>query len=562
MADHWRGSDAQGREVNLPTEVTEVELQVVLQEKEIDYLKNSMGTEMNVLVYGEYVDGPNDSYVVSYLIPRKNIDAELNNSAKSDVPTSPGFMTINHRTRYVNFSTSGEVEPLVIKRDYNGLAENTIEVVEEFRLLFQLFYDNKTGCYKDLKSNTNIVIIQQGKVFINQRYLRLYLAAKKKILVVFKDNRIFFQEDELYKEITDKKLIAQEEIGEDFRYKLTIGKYPGEQKYFSLLYEKKIILPLPLKGSGIGPYEKKKIYARFKIGWDKNCKDIEYSCDPKLLRDYFGHNESAPHYMTPVFFRKEVLNKYCKDDRYEVQDGMLRFGTLWSIYIDNIRNDEYVSVYLGDLGTYLPDYEEQQYWYSFNVVCDAKLSDVKYKRDFLAQATDPTDYLNRFKNKYRYIKKLTQIDWGWSLYKELSEEDEYVFRGLYIPSDTSQNELDNATLLLNKLMNDVINDTEIKKVIRNIDPTIDFENIKGTINLLEKLFELKGLTDYKDEIKRIRNIQDLRSSGSCHPKGKNYKKVRKNSDQDEYHNSDAYRLLLKEAHEFLCYVEKNIDYLK
>lgn len=539
-----------------------MELQDVLQEEEIGYLKNSMGTEMNILVYGKYVDGPNDSYVVSYLIPRKNIDAELNNAAKTDVPTSPGFMTTNHRTRYVNFSTSGDVEPLVVKRDYDGLADSTVEIVEEFRLLFQLFYDNKTGCYKDLKSNTNIIIIQQDKVFINQRYLRLYLAAKKKVLVVFKDNRILFQEDELYKEITEKKLINQEEIGDNYRYKLTISKYPGEQKYFSLLYEKKIVLPLPLKGSGIGPYEKKKLYAKFKIGWDKNCKDIEYSCDPKLLRDYFGHNEGAPLYMTPVFFRKEVLNKYCKDDRYVVQDGILRFGTLWSIHIDNIRNDEYVSVYLGDLGTYLPDYEEQQYWYSFNVVCDAKLSDVKYKRDFLAQATDPTDCLNRFKNKYRYIKKLTQIEWGWSLYKELSEEDEYVFRGLYIPSDTSQNELDNATLLLNKLMNDVINDTEIKKVIRNIDPTIDFENIKGTINLLEKLFELKGLTDYKDEIKHIRNIQDLRSSGSCHPKGKNYKKVRKNSNQDEYHNSDAFRLLLKEAHDFLYYVENNINQLK
>lgn len=545
-------------------EVMEVDLQDVLQEKEIDYLKTSMGTEVDILVYGSFVDGANDSYVRSYLIPRKNIGSELQNPAKADIPYYPMFITKNNRTKYVSSSLSGDVEPIVIIRDFNGLADSTVEIVEEFRYLFQLFYDSKTDCYKDLKSNTKVVVVQQGRVFINQKYLRIYLAVKKKVLVIFKDNRIFFKEDELYKEITEMKLSDQEEIGENYRYKLTIGNYPGEKDYFSMLYEKKIILPLPIKESGIGPYEKNKKYAKFKIGWDKNCKEIEYSCDPKLLKDYFGHNEGAPHYMTLVFFRKEVLNKYCKDDRYEVQDGILRFGTLWSMYIDNVRNDEYVSVYLGDLGTYLPDYEEQQYWYSFNVVCDAKLSEVKYKRDFMAQATDPTDCLNKFKNKYRYIKKLTQIEWGWSLYKELSKEDEYVFRGLYIPSDTSQNELDNATLLLNKLMNDVINDTEIKRIIRNIDPTIDFENahMKGSINLLEKFFELKGLTDYKDEIKRIRTIQDLRSAGSCHPKGKNYKAARKKSDQDEYHNSDAFRLLLKEAHEFLCYVEKNIDYLK
>ena len=34
-------------------------------------------------------------------------------------------------------------EPLVIKREYNGVATDSIEIVEEFRLLFNLYFNSQ-----------------------------------------------------------------------------------------------------------------------------------------------------------------------------------------------------------------------------------------------------------------------------------------------------------------------------------------------------------------------------------------------------------------------------------
>lgn len=541
-----------------------MELDDILQKKEIAYLKNEMGTEIYIQIYGNNRE-PNDSeYIKSYLIPKSSIEKELKKNDASYVSYCPGFVTSNKRTYYKRFSTFDDIEPLVIERDFQGLAINTIEIIEEFRLFFNLYFDKKTDIYKCLNNNVDVVFLKPDGVWINQKFLRLYLGAKNNVLVLFKDRRVLFSEDDLFQKAEQQKLLNQEDVGRDYRYSLTICDclpFGGDPRYCSMLYEKKIIMPLSLKNSGICSYNAAKKYATFKIGWDKDCNDIEVSCNPNKLNNFFEKNNNAYDYLTPVFFRKEVLDKYRKDDRYEIKDGLLSFGTIWSMYIDNDRDDEYISAYLGDLGTYLPDYQEQQYWASYNVVCGRTLSKVKYQRDFLAKFTNATDYLNVFKNKYLEIKNLTKKQWGWSLYLDLSQEDEYVFRDLYIPSDTSQSELDNATLLLNKLMNDVINDAQLKKIISTLDATVDLDKLKGTINHLAKFFELKRLVNYEEEIKKLRFIQDLRSSGSCHPKGKNYVQARKKANQTEFNNGDAFRQLLKLAYEFLCYVENNVTQL-
>lgn len=541
-----------------------MELDVILQKQEIEYLKNVMGTEIYIQIYGNNRESNDSLYIKSYLVPQSSIEKELKQNDVSHVSYNPGFVTSNKGTYYKRFSTFEDIEPLVIERDFQGLADNTIEIVEEFRLFFNLYLDKKTEAYKDLNNNVDVVFLKSDGLWINQKYLRLYLGAKNMVLVLFKDRRVLFSEVDLFNKAEQQKLLNQEYVGCDYRYSLTICDclpFGGDPRYCSMLFEKKVIMPLPLNNSGIWPYKVAKKYATFKIGWDKNCNDIEVSCNPDALNNFFEKNNNAYDYLTPVFFRKEVLDKYRKDDRYEIKDGLLSFGTIWSMYIDNVRDDEYISVYLGDLGTYLPDYQEQQYWASYNVVCGKTLSKVKYQRDFLAQFTNATDCLNVFKHKYLEIKELTKKEWGWSLYLDLSQEDEYVFKDLYIPSDTSQSELDNATLLLNKLMNDVINDAELKKIISKLDATIDFDKLKGSINHLAKFFELKGLVDYEEEIKKIRCIQDLRSSGSCHPKGKNYMQARKKANQIEFNNGDAFRQLLKSAYEFLCYVETNVAQL-
>ena len=44
-------------------------------------------------------------------------------------------------------------EPFVIERDYNGMAPTSIEIVEEFRLLFNLYYNSQKNEYIDVEKN-------------------------------------------------------------------------------------------------------------------------------------------------------------------------------------------------------------------------------------------------------------------------------------------------------------------------------------------------------------------------------------------------------------------------
>ncbi len=58
-----------------------------------------------------------------------------------------------------------------------------------------------------------------------------------------------------------------------------------------------------------------------------------------------------PTYLTPIYFSKDVLAKYyLKPELYEVNDGYIRCQWVWKLDVDNLNKD-YVSVYLGDLGT-------------------------------------------------------------------------------------------------------------------------------------------------------------------------------------------------------------------
>lgn len=160
------------------------------------------------------------------------------------------------------------------------------------------------------------------------------------------------------------------------------------------------------------------------------------------MSNYFGANPHAPHYLTPVFFDSAVLNKYySKPEVYKIEDGIISCGTLWSLYIDN-QHAEYVSAYLGDLGRDLPSEQEQYYWRSFNKAIPGKLSEVKFKRDFLAQVTNSTSMDFVFKNTYVKVNKTFEDEIGWKLFLDLDEQDLYNFEGLRIPVNNSIFEMD------------------------------------------------------------------------------------------------------------------------
>lgn len=120
-------------------------------------------------------------------------------------------------------------------------------------------------------------------------------------------------------------------VDENINYDMHIGGYniTGKTNRFSKLNGKKVIEGINLQECGYWPYDKKIKYEKFIIGSNENGEEIEFECNPEILNDYYDKNQNAPQYLTPVFFTKDVLNKYySKPEIYSIEDGILRCGGL------------------------------------------------------------------------------------------------------------------------------------------------------------------------------------------------------------------------------------------
>lgn len=531
----------------------------VLQSEMIDYIVSEFGNKLMITVSNKVIEGVNDILVGSYIIPVRSIETELRNIGKSSECLVPGCSRIGDQCVYKRVNNELGYEPFVIERDYCGLRDNHLEISEEFRLLFNLYFDKNSNGLINLETDDKVVIFENNKVRVNLKYLRTYLALKKMALCVFFDNRVDFNDASLYEVLISSTEINRGiKIGENYSYSLCISDYGvviDEKRYFSHLMAKKIILPLDsLQQCGVWPYEKNKEFIEFKIGSDSSGRDICFSCDPDRLSNNFSLNENAPHYLTPVFFKRSVLDKYYNDDRYLVEDGIVRCGNIWALYIDN-QDREYISAYLGDLGRDLPSKEEQCHWFSYNIVCDGKISNVKFKRDMLAQATEPTSIVFKFQNKYKEIVDKTNNEIGWSIFLELNKDDEYNLTSLRIPSSYSVNEFDFLVLSLTKVIIDSINEAKLKALINQLPQK------NGGINLLETFFKEKKVAGYEKHIGFLRNLQELRSSSVGHRKGSNYEKIASKFNINKNYNI-VFENILNSSYEFLLFLENNIEVLK
>lgn len=259
---------------------------------------------------------------------------------------------------------------------------------------------------------------------------------------------------------------------------------------------------------------------------------------------------NAPDYLCPVYFDKDVLDKYRKrSDIYFIEDGMLRCGSKWGLPIDNHHKD-YVLVYLGDLGRDLPDVEEQRYWRGFNRPIEKKISRVKYERDFEANFAEATVQPYVFINAYNKLNSIWESKFSWSLFKELRNGDEYNFTSLHIPDGKSQSEFDSLVLSLNKVICDSLNEREIRKAITSKD------SIVGSITMFERWLRESGKAGFEEHIKVLRNLQELRSSGTGHCKGENYKKICRKLSIEYGKFDDAFIALLDQVTGMLKYLEK------
>lgn len=280
------------------------------------------------------------------------------------------------------------IERLVLVREYHGAAEAELELDQQFRLFHNLRYVRETDTYVKMNDDgTHTVAVR----FVGRRMeartalLKQYIAARQVDLLLFIDSFV-------HSEDAPDSTETQRFRGEFYNGRLDCfeSRAGSSGPYGSRYTATKVIPPGPVETCGIWPFgEADKHFPEFIIGEDEHGRPVMFTCDPDQLANHFGKNPDAPHYLTPVHFRRDVLAKYYDHpELYSVEDGYLRCAGLWGLQIDNDHVDRVV-VFLGDLGRDLP-VAERDHWRGHMVMPDAPISDTNLRRSLLAQPTDPT----------------------------------------------------------------------------------------------------------------------------------------------------------------------------
>ena len=446
------------------------------------------------------------------------------------------------------------VEPLVVERYFHGMRPDYVELSEEFRLFHRLYHDRKLDHFVKIDDDGNetlVATIEPNRVQVRLKEIRQFLAIKEMHLAIQFDCR----------EHSTHTLeeLGLKEGGDDHRsgllcWGLHYGSFQGmggEHQCFSRLLGKRLISPLPKEKSGFWGFaaEEPKRHEDFIIGVDANGDEITHTSDPDALANYFGANPGAPHYLTPVHFRKTVLDKYYQQPaKYTVGDSVLWCGSLWCMYIDNHHEDRVVA-WLGDLGRDLP-HAEQLHWRSHNIPPSGAVSETFFRRQILAQFTDSKRPEHVFAVRYDELIQTSEQCLGWRLLLALGPEDHHYVQCIRIPATDEQKDFDDLVLALTKILIDSLNE----KALGALVPTQDRGSLKGSVARLEAALGARKVEGYENHIAFLRRLQSLRSAGSAHRKGSNYRKIADDFGVDTQNLRGVFRGILEQAIAMLEYL--------
>ncbi|MBQ3418990.1 MAG: hypothetical protein IJH31_02510 [Erysipelotrichaceae bacterium] len=525
---------------------------ILLQTKNIEYIKGTLGKEQWIQVSGHRnMNGANADFwcgLVS-LSHADNVYNDVSWDISANTQGIPGFEGNSNGYQYKTNLLRDGFESILYYREFYGAAKDYIEISQEFILLNNLRYDERSKSYWAMydsgETEEAVKYIDDTTIQIKKKFLRNYATAKQMAILLFFDIRTE-SDDEIIDHRLDNFNFTYKDNG--IFYGLWGGKEDSHKKRtYSVLMGKKVIMPSPIEECGYWPYEKEEKYEDYIIGIDDNGNEIFSTCDPDKLNNYFDSNPGAQMYLTPVFFKREVLQKYInKPELYEIKDGYLNCQSLWGIGIDNHHKD-YIVAYLGDLGEKLPE-SERGYWKSFNIVGEGGLSETSFLRDFCNMFAESNMEDHKFQYAYSYLIKKWNEKYKWDLFLPLSAEDRYNLTQIRIPIGDSQPEFDQLVLSLVKVLIDSLNEKKLKV-------TEDIKNDDGSINKLEKWLQSKEVIGYEKHIEFLRDIQSLRSSGTGHRKGKEYNKISNKFDLPNKSKIDVFEEILKKANEFLDYMK-------
>ncbi len=421
--------------------------------------------------------------------------------------------------------------PFTIHREFHGYIPNTFEITQDFILYHEAFYVPEKNEYHRITDDGDIQPLiriirdkENQTISIETHHLRDYLAAKKCYLVRYHDHRRFATDD-VGSYINGK--FASYQRGDErskFEFWLRTDIPFREYKSSSRLLGKDVVIPYsePDK-QHTNPFSKDR-YGTFIIGRDDQGNELEATCNEDELSNYFTNRET-PHFLTAVYFSREVLGKYYQEPRrYSLSQSYLKCLSLWSIPFDT-TSEGLIQVWLGDLGR-IP-YREQLHWRQFNVTPKGTITKHRWMRDFMAEFADPeldADPIYYFHAAFNQLQEESKKRYNEEFLNWLSDEDSHAYETLHLPLTDEWKEFDEQVQALTKIVVDSLN---VELLSRESGVKIDGKTIKGSIDLLGMFLDHSKIEEgLKLQIlSAFQAIQAIRSTGSAHRKGSKFEKA-------------------------------------
>jgi len=415
-------------------------------------------------------------------------------------------------TEYFRFAEEG-MEPFVFPRWFSHVKERYVDVSQEFVNYFKL-YEKATSKQErhyyfidESGEAEEVISVSEREVRIKLKFMVEYLAVRKIHLSLCFDFMV----------VTDKKsagaafvLKDEDFVGESFNYNHLMRLVPGLDKgnFQSWIIGKTLLKYDPAKSLKFHFEVDDEANESFVIGYNDDGSEKLAPCHSEVHK-----------FFTPVFFNKEVLNKYYDNPQKYQVDGFHISSSFISLKMDN-NHDDYVMVFLNDLKM-LPQ-REQLHWKHNNIAPQPGmgLSGAYYDTMVMGNWARDSDSVDvRFKAEYKQFNKKWFEKFGWYFYKEQVGTDQQHFNALHVPSENSVTSFSDQLLILVKLTIDSLNEEMLVKGLPKV------ENEKG-IGKLERFLDSHN-RQIPDMITFLRNLQDLRSGRIAHRVSNSNKNVKK-----------------------------------
>jgi len=183
-------------------------------------------------------------------------------------------------------------------------------------------------------------------------------------------------------------------------------------------------------------------YADFKIYDRKNGRNVETSCAPECLSNYFEDSE-LPWELSPAFFRAEVLHLYKADpDKYSLEDRHISCRGSWYLRSYDQNEEGQVHAYIGDLAK-LP-FTVQLYWQSFNEWPKGAISKRAHQADIRGSWDLDYEPVGALKNAIRELDRSAPAWW--------SPRGQELEAAVHIPATDSTKEWADEILALDQYL--------------------------------------------------------------------------------------------------------------